>query len=93
MIAFGIALYTSISGSMKGEVVFTNVADVIGGTSPIPDLNVRDALKALNPRKLIIELPGGEDMGTVPIEVCIPAEISCPEGTTPVIDDVGVSPP
>ena len=71
-----------ISGYVDGEAIFDNVADVVGGDSPISDMNVREALKLLNPNTLILELPGGEeDMGVVPIELRVPCALSCPSGT------------
>jgi hypothetical protein len=71
-----------VSGEINGKTVFNNIADVIGGITPIKGMEVRDALRKLNPNTLIIELPGGEkDLGTVDIEISLPSEMPCPEGT------------
>ena len=70
-----------ISGSANGQQIFDNVGEVIGGKSPIPGMNVRDALKQLNPNTLILELPGGTDMGTVPVDLTVPCSMACPAGT------------
>ena len=73
-----------ISATTNGQPLFNGVTDVIGGASPIPGLNVRDALRELNPNVLIIELPGAErDLGTIPIELTVPDGVNCPEGTSP----------
>jgi len=71
----------NISATVGGKELFVGITDVIGGKSPIPGMNVRDALEYLNPGNLIIELPGGQDMGTLPIEVKVPNGMSCPAGT------------
>lgn len=64
--------------------MFSGVSDVIGGESPISGMNVRDALRQLNPVTLIIELPSADrDLGTIPIELIVPDGVSCPEGTSP----------
>lgn len=74
---------------------FSNVADVIGGQSPIPGVGVRDALRTLNPGKFIIELPDlpnplpgrrrrGGDPGIQKIKLTIPSSLECPEGTEAV---------
>jgi len=71
-----------ISGYVDGELIFDNVADVIGGKTPIPGMNVRDALRHLNPDTLILELPAGkEDLGVVPIRLSLPCTLNCPSGT------------
>ncbi len=71
-----------ISGYVDGKLIFDNVADVIGGKTPIPGMNVRDALRHLNPDTLILELPGAkEDLGIVPIELSVPCALNCPFGT------------
>ena len=71
-----------ISGYVDGQLIFDNVAEVIGGRSPIPGINVRDALKRMNPDTLILELPGGKnDLGVVPIVLTVPCTLSCPSGT------------
>jgi RHS repeat-associated protein len=71
----------SISGT-AGDTSFNGVTDVIGGQSPIPGTNVRDALQTLNPGDLILELPSASnDLGTVPVTLTIPASLPCPAGT------------
>ncbi len=71
-----------ISGYVDGQLIFDNVADVIGGDTPIPGMNVRDAMRHLHPDTLILELPGGdEDLGIVPIKLSIPCALNCPSGT------------
>jgi hypothetical protein len=49
---------TDFSGKQIGS--FSGIRDVIGGKPPkgMEGMNVRDALKKLNPGKLIVELPG-----------------------------------
>jgi len=70
-----------ISGSVGGRVIFAGVTDVIGGTSPIPGMNVRDALQLLNPGTFIVELVTGTDLGVVNISLSVPEPLSCPTGT------------
>ena len=71
-----------ISGEVDGKIIFDNVAEVIGGKSPISGMNVRPALRALNPGSLILEIPSvAVDLGTVDIILTIPCELGCPEGT------------
>ncbi|MGV8074546.1 MAG: SpvB/TcaC N-terminal domain-containing protein [Syntrophobacteraceae bacterium] len=74
-----------ISGNIgDGKATFSNVADVIGGKSPIPNINVRAALQLLNPGKFIIEIPSlAVDLGTQPIILTIPKGVNCPAGTVP----------
>jgi len=36
-------------------------------------MNVRDALRQLNPGKLIVELPTGDDLGTIDLSLKLPA--------------------
>lgn len=38
----------------------------------------------LNPGKLILELPGGQDLNVMAVTLTIPAAMSCPAGTTRV---------
>ncbi len=69
-------------GGTAGGTSFSGITDVIGGESPIPGMNVRDALQALNPGLLILELPSlPSDLGVVNVELTVPASISCPAGT------------
>jgi RHS repeat-associated protein len=70
-----------ISGTTAGGQSFTGISDVIGGKSPTPGMNVRDALQAMYPGLPIIELPSGRDEGTVDIEISVPTGLPCPVGT------------
>jgi uncharacterized protein RhaS with RHS repeats len=70
-----------ISGRTAGGQSFNGVSDVIGGKSPTPGTNVRDALQALYPGLPIIELPTGRDEGIVDIEITVPNGLPCPVGT------------
>jgi hypothetical protein len=68
-----------ISGtSAAGAPIFNGVTDVIGGRSPIPGMNVRDAIQVLNPNTLIIELPNGTDLGTIDMIINTPTGVPCP---------------
>ena len=79
----------NISGSIIGDdnsIVgsFNEITDVIGGAPPkgYEEMNVRDALKKINPGLLIIELPSAEnDLGTKKVILNLPDACSCPEGT------------
>lgn len=64
-----------------GFAYFSGVTDVIGGRSPIPGMGVRDALQALNPNRLIVEIPGADDQGQALALVYVPIELQCPTGT------------
>ncbi|MDA2924149.1 hypothetical protein MYX65_05750 [Acidobacteria bacterium AH-259-L09] len=74
-----------ISGVVGEErIPFSGVTDVIGGPSPIPAMNVRDALKAIFGKDgpvLLIELVTGPDLGVTTVELTVPAVLPCPEGT------------
>jgi RHS repeat-associated protein len=71
-----------ISGFTNGQPLFGRVADVIGGRSPIPGQNVRDALQSLYPGVFIVEVVDiPRDLGVVPIELHVPADVQCPTGT------------
>ena len=76
---------SNISGTVAGGTVsFSAVTDVIGGRSPIPGMNVRDALQQLNPNTFIIELVSiNRDLGVVDVELSVPVGVSCPTGTRP----------
>jgi hypothetical protein len=75
--------YNSISGrTSDGTLLFDNVADVVGGQSPDPNMGVRDWLTTNNPGSLIVELPGGQDHGTIDITVTMPDGSTCPSGTS-----------
>jgi RHS repeat-associated protein len=74
-----------ISGSLitpTGQTSFAGVSDVIGGRSPIPGMNVRDALRQTYPDRLIVELPSApRDFGVGVVFLRVPYEVPCPEGT------------
>jgi RHS repeat-associated protein len=70
-----------IKGSVDGKDLFNGVTDVIGGKSPIPNVNVRTALQTLNPGSFIVEVVGSRDLGTVNINLTVPANLNCPTGT------------
>jgi RHS repeat-associated protein len=74
---------SSITGT-AGKYRFAGVSDVIGGKSPIPGLNVRDALQRLNPGLFIIELYGRPDQSVASVNISVPATLGCPVGTVPV---------
>lgn len=44
-----------------GAAGFSGVTDVIGGKSPVPNMNVRDFLEMRFPNQLIVEIPGASD--------------------------------
>jgi RHS repeat-associated protein len=70
-----------ISGVCK-TTSFVGITDIIGGVSPIKGMNVRDALRQLNPGKFVVELPSAEkDLGSQEIELTVPSDVPCPEGT------------
>jgi hypothetical protein len=66
-----------------GKNLFAGVTDVIGGVSPIPGVNVRTALQALNPGQLILEIPGEKDQGAkARVTIFVPEGLGgCPVGT------------
>jgi RHS repeat-associated protein len=66
-----------------GGVPFTGVTDVIGGRSPTPGVNVRTVLQQRFPGQLILEIPGGRDLGVVHVTIVVPASLGCPQGTSP----------
>jgi len=73
---------SEISG-VAGGVSFNGITDVIGGKSPIPGTNVRDALQSIYPGQLILELPSSpRDLGIVPVTITMPDDTPCPVGTT-----------
>ena len=58
---------------------FSGVTDTIG-SSTVP--NVQNFLMKNNPGALILELVTGSDMGKVPVQIQVPASMSCPAGTS-----------
>src|SRR5262249_21242233 len=46
-----------VTGTLNGQPLFHGLSDIIGGKSPIPGMNVRDALRIKNRGNLILELP------------------------------------
>jgi RHS repeat-associated protein len=81
-----------ISGEFRQSVVFLNptvsfqgVVDIVGGTPPSGYTNVQTGLMALNPGKLIIELPGAsQDYGVMAVTLTVPTAVGCPTGTVQV---------
>jgi hypothetical protein len=62
-----------------GGASFSGITDVIG-SDVVP--NVRDVLQNRYPGLLILELPSlPSDIGTVNIELTVPANFPCPTGT------------
>ncbi|MHB8425415.1 MAG: RHS repeat-associated core domain-containing protein [Gammaproteobacteria bacterium] len=77
----------NVSGYIGGSspMDINAISDTIGGQSPIPGMNVRDALQTLYPGLLILELPGAKrDLGIVPVILSVPAGVPCPTGTTDI---------
>jgi len=73
-----------ISGRIEGGGGFQGISDVIGGKSPIPGMNVRDALQVMYPNTTLIELPSAAvDLGTRGITLSVPYQVPCPAGTRP----------
>ncbi len=75
---------SQVSGEVDGVEIFSNIADVVGGEIPkgYEHLgNVRRALQAIFPGKLVIELPGGKDMGITDVMIKQPCALICPAGT------------
>lgn len=72
----------TIHGTVGG-VPFHGVTDVMGGKSPIPGENVRTAMQQLNPGRLVLEIPGGSDLGVVRVTITVPTNLGCPQGTKP----------
>jgi len=78
--------YAALIHGTIGQASFSAVTDVIGGTSPIPGMNVRTALQQLFPGQLILEIPGARDQGAnAPVTIFVPQGLGgCPTGTSPV---------
>ena len=73
-----------ISGSGPGWS-FSGIDDIVGGTPPPGYSNVQTGLMALNPGKLILELPGApKDFGVTTVRLTIPIQLDCPDGTKEV---------
>ena len=69
----------SISAYSSGQLLFNGITEVIGGKSPIPGTNVRDALQKLNPGRMIFELPSAKsDLGVQNVTLFLPPQIPCP---------------
>ena len=80
----GLAPYAPYISGWIGGARFSGVTDVIGGTSPIPGVNVRTALQQLFPGQLILEIPGAADQGAnAPVDMTVPQPMGCPTGTSP----------
>ena len=67
----------------RGEPLATSVSDVIGEEDiPVGYPNIRAYLKDKYPGMLLIELHDSDrDQGIIKVQVCVPAGLSCPEGT------------
>jgi hypothetical protein len=65
---------------------FTGVSEIIGGAPDpkFPNLPVQQGLMAHYPGDLIIELPGGNDLGQTAVTITAPAAVGCPAATTQV---------
>jgi RHS repeat-associated protein len=63
------------------QQTFTGITDVMGGATPIPGMNVRDAMMELNPGVLILELVNGRDQGITTVVLNLPEGVPCPYGT------------
>lgn len=78
-----------ISGSFPGTgASFQGIVDIVGGEPPrgVPaGTNVQQALMAMYPGQLIIELPGASrDLGVNNVSLSVPPSIGCPAGTSGV---------
>lgn len=78
-----------ISGTFPGTgVSFQGVSEIIGGAPDphYPNLPVQQGLMADYPSMLIIELPGGRDLGVngTPVNLTVPSAVGCPAGTSVV---------
>jgi RHS repeat-associated protein len=75
-----------ICGESEGFPIFDEVTDIVGNKkvprNPCGAKNVRDAMRCLFPGDLIVEVPGSKDYGRIKIDLVIPKELSCPEGTS-----------
>ena len=76
-----------ISGVFPGTgATFQGVSDIIGGAPDpnFPNMPVQQGLMANYPGDLIIELPGGNDLGVTAVTLTLPTAIGCPAGTVMV---------
>ena len=69
----------------RGEPLATSVSDVIGEVEekvPTGYPDIRAYLKDKYPGMLLVELHSSDrDLGILDVQVCVPAGLSCPEGT------------
>lgn len=65
---------------------FQGVSEIIGGApvSAYPNLPVQQGLMAMFPGNLILELPGGKDLGVTGVTLTVPSAVGCPAGTSQV---------
>ena len=67
---------------------FQGVSEIIGGApvSAFPNLPVQQGLMASYPGMLILELPGGQDLGVngTAVTLTVPTAVGCPAGTSQV---------
>lgn len=67
-----------ITGAFPGAgASFSGITDVIGSTAVN---NVRSVLMARYPGEWILELPGGQDLGSTSVVLTVPSAMSCPQG-------------
>jgi hypothetical protein len=69
-----------ISGTVNGQPLFNGVTDIIDNSvSPVPGMTTQQALQSLNPRSIILEVPGlPQDRGTQPVVISAPSGVNCP---------------
>jgi len=67
-----------------GKATLSGVTGVIGGKSPLRNMNVRAALQLLFPNQLILEIVGARDQGAnAPVSISVQQPLQCPAGTKP----------
>jgi RHS repeat-associated protein len=75
-----------VSGGVSGrnpyfQNSFSGITDVIG-SNVVP--HVRQFLMARYPGQLLLEFPGGIDLGARTVTLSVPQALGCPQGTNPV---------
>lgn len=70
----------------NANAAFQGVSDIVGGKRDpmFPRLPVQQGLMAHYPGLLIIELPGGNDLGKTAVRLSVPSAVGCPQGTSEV---------